>query len=197
MNNESSPARKSRGPSDKVTDQLKQATLHILRLEGPYGLKMEAIAERASVHKTTLYRRYGDPHELVKAIIPSMDLTADALPDTGSLKTDIQVMVNSFARHFKDPDVAAVNRWVVSRRYQDEGLAEWIDQYWLEHAKLYTVILDRAEARGEHPKRDALPLAIELIAGPMLMRRLVTDMPIDSKLIEELSPMIYALLRGL
>ncbi len=170
---------KTRGPSQRVTQQLLQATLGILEREGVDGLKMELVAERAGVHKTTLYRRYGDINELVKAVIEAVDMSVASLPDTGSLRGDVRAMVESFTRHFSEPGVLAIIRWVVRHRPSDSALVAWIDAYWLDHSRVYQVVFDRAEARGEPVQRERFMLAMELIVGPMLLRQLVTGLKLD------------------
>ncbi len=196
MSNAPSSARKTRGPSQRVTEQLLQATLGILEREGVDGLKMELVAERAGVHKTTLYRRYGDINELVKAVIEAVDMSVASLPDTGSLRGDVRAMVESFTRHFSEPGVLAIIRWVVGHRPSDSALVAWIDAYWLDHSRVYQVVFDRAEARGEPVQRERFMLAMELIVGPMLLRQLVTGLKLDQALIDNLAEIVFAAVSG-
>ncbi len=196
MSNAPSSARKTRGPSQRVTEQLLRATLDILEREGVDGLKMELVAERAGVHKTTLYRRYGDINELVKAVIEAVDMSVASLPDTGSLRGDVRAMVESFTRHFSEPGVLAIIRWIVGHRPSDSALVAWIDAYWLDHSRVYQVVFDRAEARGEPVQRERFMLAMELIVGPMLLRQLVTGLQLDQALIDNLAEIVFAAVSG-
>lgn len=53
------------------------AGLELLRAGGPGTVTVEAVAETSGVAKTTIYRRYADRHELLRAAL------ADAIGDPG------------------------------------------------------------------------------------------------------------------
>jgi AcrR family transcriptional regulator len=184
-------ARKVRGPSKKVTEQLLLATLELLEEQGAAGLKIEAIADKAGVHKSTLYRRYGDTSNLVKAVIAEIDHGGTALPDTGSLYTDMHALAHSFAEHFRQPAVTAINRLIAGNRNSDQQLAAWMDDYWQGRQDLYQEVLKRAEARGEPLAAEKFPLAVEIIVGPMALRSLMTNHDIDAASVAQLADIAY------
>lgn len=179
-------SRKTRGPSQQVTDAVLQATLDLM-MEAGARLSVDAIAQRSGVNKTTLYRRWGGLMEIVKAAIASVDMREQDFTDSGSLQSDLQAISQRFAAHFSKPIIVAIIRLVVTSRNQDRQFADWIDEYWLEREQLYYVIVDRALARGERVQRDRLPLAIEMMTGPMLMRLLVNDTPLDQEMTVQLA----------
>lgn len=183
--------KRTRGFSSALTDRIFTAALEILDNEGSEGLKIEAVAEKAAVHKSTLYRRYTDSNGLLKALIPAIDIGAASLPDTGTLQGDIRALVNSFAAHISDPGIIAINRLIIGRRKTDPPLIRWIDSYWREHGKLYEIVFTRAEARGEPVRREKFQLAIEMIVGPILLRQLVTEIALDDAFLEDLASVVY------
>jgi AcrR family transcriptional regulator len=184
-------AKKVRGPSKKVTEQLLLATLELLEEQGAAGLKIEAIADKAGVHKSTLYRRYGDTRTLVKAVIAEIDHGGTAIPDTGSLYTDMHALAHSFAVHFRQPAVTAINRLIAGNRNSDPQLADWMDDYWQGRQDLYQEVLKRAEARGEPLDAEKFPLAVEIIVGPMALRSLMTNHDIDAATVAQLADVAY------
>jgi AcrR family transcriptional regulator len=57
--------------STEVDARLAEAALDLLRQGGPTAVTVEAVAARSGVAKTTIYRRYSDRHELMRAAIGS------------------------------------------------------------------------------------------------------------------------------
>lgn len=187
---------KTRGPSRKVTDQLISATLDLLKEKGAAGIKMEAIADRAGIHKTTLYRRYGDTKTLIKAVIAEIDTGGTAIPDTGSLQSDLLAMTRSFAEHFQKPAIIAINRLIAGGRNSDLQLGEMMDEYWRDRYELYYPLLDRAKGRDEAVDINNYHMALEIIVGPMVLRTLMTGFAIDRALIQQLALNAYQVLTG-
>lgn len=60
-------------------------------------LSMDAIAARAGVGKTTIYRRYGSKEELVADAIKNLREEI-AIPNTGSLWSDLDLVIESAAK---------------------------------------------------------------------------------------------------
>ena len=183
--------RKPRGPSQHVTDKVMQATLSVLVECGSAGLKIETIAERSGIHKTTLYRRWGDVHTLVKEAIASVDMEKFAVADTGTLQGDIDSLAINFAEHFQKPAIIAINRLIAGSRGSDHQLAAWMDEYWQSRHRLYQKAIEPAIKRGEilHPERFSM--AIEMLVGPMLLRTILTDQVLDSSFVHQLAVSAY------
>lgn len=183
--------RKPRGPSQLVTDKVLTATFELLVESGGAALKIEAIAERSGVHKTTLYRRWGGVRELVKDAIASVDMAEFSIDETASLKEDLASLAASFSEHFQKPKIIAINRLIAGSRGSDKQLADWMDDYWQGRHLLYRGAIDRAIARGESVYADRFALAIEMMVGPMLLRTIMTDEPLDEVLLKQLIESAY------
>jgi AcrR family transcriptional regulator len=82
-----------------VVRRVLDAAIVELALSGYAGFRMDAVAARAEVNKTTLYRRWPTRAALVTALVERMrtPLRNSPLPDTGRLETDL---VAAFARRF-------------------------------------------------------------------------------------------------
>ncbi len=184
------------GRSARVRSAVLNATWALLIEGGAESLSMEKIAERAQVHKTTLYRRWGELGVLVREAIGELENAQVQLPDTGSLRGDLLGLLHSFAEHFESPKGRAINRLIAGSR--DRGqLGEWIDQYWRERGGQYRAIIERAVKRGELPSDSGYQRAIEMSLGPLLLRSLMTDQAIDDALIQDLADATESYLQGL
>ncbi|HET7638015.1 MAG TPA: helix-turn-helix domain-containing protein, partial [Ktedonobacteraceae bacterium] len=65
-----------------------EATLALFAEVGLQGLSIEAIAERAGVGKTTIYRRWSSKEDMIK---DALDLfrSGNPIPDTGNIRNDL------------------------------------------------------------------------------------------------------------
>ena len=67
------------------------------RHEGPEEVTIPRVAERAGVHQATLYRRWGDVAGLVDDVVAERLGEVAPLPDTGTLRGDLELAAVRFA----------------------------------------------------------------------------------------------------
>ncbi|MEH2234622.1 MAG: TetR/AcrR family transcriptional regulator [Nostoc sp.] len=144
-----------------------QATLDLLAEVGYESMSIEAIASRAGVGKTTIYRRYTSKEELVADAIESLrdDL---AIPDTGSFWGDMDILINNAAKKIDSPLGRQTLALIVSTASSNPQFAE---VYWTKYTKLrreaFSKILERAKSRGEIHKDADVDLIIDLVSGSL------------------------------
>ncbi|MCB9547739.1 MAG: TetR/AcrR family transcriptional regulator [Myxococcales bacterium] len=87
------------GRSEDVARRALEAAVSELAASGFSGLRMEAVAARAGVNKTTIYRRWPTRSALVAAVVERLraPLRENPLPDTGTLEGDL---IEAFERRF-------------------------------------------------------------------------------------------------
>ncbi|MEH2461416.1 TetR/AcrR family transcriptional regulator [Nostoc sp.] len=144
-----------------------QATLDLLAEVGYESMSIEAIASRAGVGKTTIYRRYTSKEELVADAIESLrdDL---AIPDTGSFWGDMDILINNAAKKIDSPLGRQTLALIISTASNNPQFAE---VYWTKYTKLrreaFSKILERAKSRGEIHKDADVDLIIDLVSGSL------------------------------
>src|SRR6187399_2380481 len=97
------PRRPGRRRDESKDDAILKATLELLAERGYDGMTMDAVADRAGAGKATVYRRWPSKVQLtIDAIVcsPGVPMTADDVPDTGSLRGDLLSV--RFGRHRSD-----------------------------------------------------------------------------------------------
>src|SRR5262249_28556117 len=101
------------GRSARVRSAVHHA-VHELLAEGPTeAMAMPAIAARAGVHPSTLYRRWGCLADLLTDVATSR-LSGDiVVPDTGSLSGDLHRWAGEVAADLADPEALALLRAAV------------------------------------------------------------------------------------
>jgi AcrR family transcriptional regulator len=154
-----------------------QATLELLGDVGFEGISMDAIAARAGVGKTTIYRRYASKSELVADAIESLR-DEIVIPDTGQLHSDMEAIVQQAADMTLSPLGRQTIAMIISSATTNQEFAQL---YWTKYLQprrqTFALVIDRAKARQEvHPDLDS-DLIFDLISGLMLYALLVHPTP--------------------
>ena len=166
------------------------ATLEELAETGYLALTLDAVARRAGVHKTTLYRRWGTREALVLDAMLGLAGERIPIPDTGSLRGDLAALATAAAATAGSPQGQAVVRAVVAAGSHDAALAAANQRFWTERLALDGEIVERAIARGEVPADTDPRTVIEAVLGPIYFRLLVTAEPPDPAFIERVVAMV-------
>ena len=160
------------------------ATIAELAESGHAALTLEAVARRAGVHKTTLYRRWGTRDALVLEAMLELVGERVPVPDTGSLRGDLLALVSSAAATASSPAGEAMVRAVAAAGAHDEALAAHNRRFWTERLAMDAEIVRRAVARGEAPADTDAVEVVEAVLGPVYFRLLVTGETPDREFIE-------------
>jgi len=175
--------RRPGGRSARVRESVRRATLELLAEEGFGAITLPAVARRAGVNKTTVYRRWSSPLELVQEALAGFEALALPEIDTGSWEGDLEAFARARLRLIRDPLAAGILRAVIATGPPDATLAEWVERFWRPREREWRSPVERAIERGElsASARD-VPL-IELVAGPLLLSHLATRRPPSRKAI--------------
>ncbi|XYH97124.1 TetR/AcrR family transcriptional regulator [Sorangium sp. So ce1128] len=149
------------------------ATLEELASAGYRALRIEDVATRAGVNKTTVYRRWPTKEELVRAALLSVTDEKIIPPNTGSLREDLlafgraiieiqtspvgQSLFHVFLAEGPDSELMAIARSL--RAVQEAGVR---------------AIVEGAVARGELAPRADPMLPCELLAA-YLKHKMIAD----------------------
>jgi len=134
---------------------------------------MPVIAARAGVHPTTMYRRWGSLGELLGEVATSRFSGDIVVPDTGTLRGDLERWAGAVATDLADPDVLALMRATVGSS-PDGGCACVADRQ-----DQLAAMLEREIARGG--AAPTVQRAADLVLGPLYYRALFLAEPADSE----------------
>jgi AcrR family transcriptional regulator len=145
-----------------------QATLELLGEVGFDRMSIEAIAARARVGKTTIYRRYASKEELVADAIESVREEI-VLPDTGNFQSDLNALIENAAAITLSPLGRQTVATIVSSAASN---AQFAQIYWTKYLqprrKTFAVVLERAKARHEIPIDLDADLVFDTMSAIML-----------------------------
>jgi AcrR family transcriptional regulator len=155
------------GRSARVREAVRRATLELLAEEGFRGVTLPAVARRAGVNKTTAYRRWSSPLELVQEALAEFEDLALPEIDTGSWEGEVEAFVHARLRLIRDPMAAGILRAVIGMGRSDATLAEWVDTFWKPREREWRSPVEHAIARGELDAAARDVPRVELVAGPL------------------------------
>ena len=164
-----------------------QATLELLAESGYDQLTIDAVAARARSSKATIYRRWPGKAALVStAIRRHAGQPAAAVPDTGSLRSDLQAALGAMRSSLAGQDAALI-LGLLSAMHRDPELAGAVrEQVLLVKREIFGAVIARAAARGQVPAATDGALLAEISSAVLLSRLLVTGEPLDDAFTEHL-----------
>jgi AcrR family transcriptional regulator len=183
-------AQRPGGRSARVRREVLAATLHVLLEEGLDATTIPAIADRAGVHHTSIYRRWNDRAALIREAALSAVDAAAPVPDTGNLQSDLIAGLDDVRQLLSSPlgtvllDVA---------RSRNDDLDELRQTYWRARLDQCSAVVERAVARGELPAGTDHRLVFELLIGPIHARILLSPDTLDDV---ETTTIVDAVLNG-
>jgi AcrR family transcriptional regulator len=151
------------GRSEQVVRRVLDAAIVELARSGYTGFRMEEVASRAAVNKTTIYRRWPTRAALITALVDRMrtPLRENPLPDTGQLERDL---VEAFTRRFTVGRKVHGRAWarLLEERYRPEVEAI-IGDVVAERRDEWRSMVTRSIDRGELPPRTDPQLVLEVV----------------------------------
>src|SRR6478609_435549 len=167
MSRRSPAPRRTRGVLGGRSEQVVARVLDAARFElvqsGYAAFRMEEVASRASVNKTTIYRRWPSRASLVGSVFERMraSLRDSRLPDTGALETDL---IEAFSRRFSVGRKREGRAWarLLDERHEPEVetlIGATVD----ERRREWQSMVDRAIGRGELPTKTDSQLLFDFV----------------------------------
>jgi AcrR family transcriptional regulator len=133
------------------------------------------VAERAEVHETTIYRRWGTKNALIREACLHRAESSLQIPDTGSLRSDLAALLESLVAQMASPQGQAI---LALGSSQHPHVVAARQAFWQRRLGLLRTMFEKAVTRREFP-RDADPVEfLEALIAPLYFRALVTAEPL-------------------
>jgi len=148
-------------------DALRDATLELLAEIGYDRLTIDSVAARAHSSKATIYRRWPGKAELVVDALSCLK-GAPSLPDTGSLRGDLEAIGQGSASADNQFD-AQLMMGLITALARDAELRQVFREHLIDpRAAILTRVFEQAMARGEVDPGRNLELMVSLYPALML-----------------------------
>jgi AcrR family transcriptional regulator len=179
------------------------ATLELLAEEGFQGLSIEAVAARAGVGKTTIYRRWSSKEELVMDAIREVQVELPVVY-TGNFRNDLAAILKTAFQGFEALPYPFLGKlalkFIGDYLINPEIFQDTIPQLIVPRLQRFVHMVEQAQARGE-VRRDIDPaLVLELISGSLMIHwgftrsRLTSSTPVVDVWVEQV---IDAIMNGI
>ncbi len=170
------PVRRPGGRTARVRVAVHRAVLDLLADHDWDQLSLPLVAQRAGVHPATLYRRWGTVPALLDDVVTEQLSRASAVPDTGTLRGDLERYAVQAARDVAGPlGIVFLQAATLATR---SGQARPPPRYMARRGVQLQGMLDRAAARGEAP--PTLVELLEVVLAPLYFHALFFNRPADA-----------------
>ncbi|WP_433563052.1 TetR/AcrR family transcriptional regulator [Nocardia sp. CA-151230] len=181
--------RRTGGRSARVRQAVLDATLEVLADNGFDQLSIGAVATRAGVHESSIYRRWKTRERLIFDAMLEHSAENLPVPDTGSLRTDLIAFNRSMVAIVDSPLGTMLGRAMASASDNPE-LAESRAEFWRIRLDGARVMLDRAIERGELETAPDPWLVLEILTAPIHFRKLLTREPLSDDYAERVVDLV-------
>jgi len=178
---------RTRGRSARVVERVTRATLQELGRVGYAALRVDEVAARSEVNKTTVYRRWPTKAQLVAAALQGQMRDRPSI-DTGTLRGDLRASLLAVL------DLSSLGkgllRVVLAERTEPE--VEAITRRLRDAMRRWRVeMVKRGIARGDLPEGTDAGLVVDLISAP-LQRALMFDETLSPREIDRMLDVVLA-----
>ncbi|MEV0380760.1 TetR/AcrR family transcriptional regulator [Nonomuraea sp. NPDC050643] len=179
------PTARPVGRGAKVRAAVHAATLAELVDKGYAALTVEGVAQRAGVHKTTVYRRWVDRESLLTDALSEHLATDIPVPDTGAVETDLRALARALVQSFTSPTGRAILAAMFTGAAHIAEIAAARSHVFQDRLVRAEPVVTRAVERGELPAGTEPAELIKTLAAPIYLRLLMTGEPVDDDTAEQ------------
>jgi AcrR family transcriptional regulator len=165
--------------SAEADDAIAHAALALLAESGFDGVTVEAVAQRAGVARSTVYRRYpGKPELLVTVLQHACGATFDD-PDTGSVVGDLVAVAEALHLSLDTTDLGRALPAVIAAAAVHPEVARAHRTFVAGRRRVALASVRRGIERGEVDPGVEPDTLVDLVVGPVFHRHFVSGRPIS------------------
>ncbi|MEU0914686.1 TetR/AcrR family transcriptional regulator [Streptomyces althioticus] len=162
--------RRPGGRSARIRAQVLEAVRELLVEQGFDALSVDAVAERSTVHRTTVYRRWRDVGGLLADVLDAAGGDGWQPPDTGTLAGDLTAVNSEVEAGLTGEPVTAA---LIAASFRSPQAAEALQRFWDERYARCAVVVERAVTRGEVPAGTCARRVVVAATAPVYQQILL------------------------
>jgi TetR/AcrR family transcriptional regulator of autoinduction and epiphytic fitness len=168
-----------------------EAVLEELGHVGYGPLTIEAVAARAGVGKSTIYRHWSGKLDLVEDAYRTLKAPVQA-PDQGTVRERIIGLLEQVACLVEESTYSACMPALIEAAEHDPQVRDLHRRFSLERRAIIVDLLREGVKDGELPADADTEILADALVGPILIRRLMLHEPFDparvAKLVDQVLP---------
>jgi AcrR family transcriptional regulator len=185
----------ARPRSEAAREAALVATVELVLAHGVEGVTFEEVSARSGVAKTTLYRHFGTKSAMVAAAASSCFVTA-ATPDTGDLAEDLRLISARYSGSEEERRLPDILPALLSAAGTDPELDALVAAMLEERRRPIRTAMRLAQMRGEIDPDLDLDVAVALLVGPFVQRRMIDRAEVTPQFREAVLAVVVAGLRA-
>jgi AcrR family transcriptional regulator len=169
------------GRAARVRTAVLRATGDLLAEEGFAALDLTAVAHRANVGRTTVYRRWGTATGLIADLLAAM--AEESLPRTvhGSAERDLQANARLVQRTLSDARQGRLFKALIVAGACDRSAAEALHAFYAVRVEEWAPCVTDAIERGELPEGTDPHQVIRAVSAPLYYAFLASGEPLTEE----------------
>ncbi|MFD7162925.1 TetR/AcrR family transcriptional regulator [Streptomyces violascens] len=172
------PAPRIRKSPEQVRSAVHQAVIDLLSDPEGADLSIPAVAQRAGVNHTSVYRRWGSREALLADVVTTRLERDSPLTDTGSLRGDLIAWTQAGVESIRTPEGRLLIRAVALSMPSGSPAREERAQQFQRRLASIESIRERAAARDENP--PPLEEILDQLIAPLYIRAIFAIDPPDT-----------------
>jgi AcrR family transcriptional regulator len=176
---------------EPIVQRVLQATIEELARVGYRALRIEEVAICAAVNKTTVYRRWPERRDLVRAALEGVTGAKLTPPETGAVRTDLLAVGRGIVALASSAHGRSLMRMMVAEA-ADAELADIQRELRRQRAAIPLAIIAGAVARGELPQGTESQLLLDTFVGALRHRLFFANEPVTPVFLEQLVDLLLA-----
>ncbi|MFJ4838280.1 TetR/AcrR family transcriptional regulator [Streptomyces sp. NPDC088746] len=150
------------------------AALELCTEKGYGRVTVEAIAARAGVSKKTIYRWWPSKGAVMLEAFAEVFVGSTPFVDTGDIEADLRTHINSAVKLVSTAPYGPAYAGILSEMHHDDALALAVREQ-LVDPRFEAAVgrMRRAQEQGQIPDGADLPLAVEMLYGPVYYRHVL------------------------
>jgi AcrR family transcriptional regulator len=172
--------------SEQARRAILQSTLSLLQETGFPELYIETIAAHANVSKATVYRWWPNKAALVADAFFSVTDAKLRFPDTGSVRTDLNLQMKQLVRIFRGKEGRTVAALIGGGQSDPELIDAFRTRFLRPRRQEAYETLRRGMQRGELPANLNMDLLLDTLYGAIYFRFLIRHASLSEAFINDL-----------
>ncbi|AEV75169.1 transcriptional regulator [Mycolicibacterium rhodesiae NBB3] len=165
-----------------------RAALEEFASAGYAGFRMEAVAARAGVGRSTLYRHWPEKAALIADALETLNVQPDPNRElvSGTARQQVELLLGHLARALTDSPVAACIPALIHGAETDSDVRDFFHGYSAQRRRRLTDAIAAGVTDGQFPARVDAEAASVALSGALFYRRLMTADAPDADFIADL-----------
>jgi len=165
--------------SEESRSAILGATVELLDETTVQKLSIEAIAKRAGVGKTTIYRWWPSKAAVVIDAFMEHHLVKTPIPPDVPVRDALRSHLRSLIRQYRSPAGRLVAQIIAESQYDPSTLQDFRGRFWDGRREAVHELLERGVRAGEIRKGVDVDLLVEMLYSPIYLRLLFGYQPLS------------------